>query len=68
MRYLRGKEPEMGKGRVGAAVASVVEAGEIHLHDPALIADAAHLQDHVDRGLKVSDDLAETELGALSHD
>ncbi len=54
-------------GRSGAAAASVVEAGEIHLHDPALIADAPHLQDHVDRGLKVSDDLAETELGALRH-
>ena len=33
----------------------------------ALIADAAHLQDHVDRGLKVSDDLAKAKLGALGH-
>ena len=34
---------------------------------PALIADTAHLQDHVDRGLQVSDHFAETELGALGH-
>lgn len=48
----QGKEPEIGKGRAGAAAASVVETREVHLHDPALIADAAHLQDHVDRGLE----------------